>query len=265
MKSFSSHKHSSAGRLSVGGYGLAFAYLRTSLRSGSRVMVLAFALASVLSLAAGAPVGSVSDKGRGAEYLEKTIGKFDGIKDYIVDVKVHMDMKAVQMPDMEATIYFKEPDKIKIDSKGFFVLPKDVGVINPRKFSPDKYEIAVVDSFMYDGDPAVRLSLVPKSDESGNRNILLTIDTRKWLIVEIGTAPYPGREASAKVKYGTFDGYQMPVEVKVHLDVKNMNGEGRAFGHRRMDQLNGNVDIQYSNYKINTNIPDKIFEKKNRD
>ena len=56
----------------------------------------------------------------------------------------------------------------------------------------------------------------------------------------------------------------MPVEVKVHLDVRNLKGEGRMLGpeHGRLDQLNGNVDIFYSNYRINTNLPDKIFEKK---
>ena len=209
-------------------------------------------------------VSAATSGEKGIVYLEKAIHKFDGINDYVVDVKVHMDMKAVQMPDMEAKVYFKEPDKIKIDSKGLFFMPKDVGVINPRKFDPSKFEIAVIDTLTYDGNPAVQLSLVPKSDESGNKNIFLTIDMRNWLIVQIATAPYPGREASAKIKYGTFDGFQMPVEVKVHLDVKNLKGEGQMLGpeHRRMDQLNGNVVIYYSDYKINTNLPDKIFGKK---
>ncbi len=207
---------------------------------------------------------AASSREKGIAYLEKAIHKFDGIKDYVVDVKVHMDMKGVQMPDMEAKVYFKEPDKIKINSKGLFFMPKDVGVINPRNFNPNKFEIALIDTLTYNGNPAAQLSLVPKSDESGNKNIFLTIDMKDWIIVQIATSPSPGREASAKIKYGMFDGFQMPVEVKVHLDVRNLKGEGRMLGpeHGRLDQLNGNVDIFYSNYRINTNLPDKIFEKK---
>ncbi len=244
----------------------------TDVRVKARMDLMKTHLSFVLVMAIGAfvlfgtseRVSAATSGERGIGYLDKAIHKFDGINDYVVDVKVHMDMKAVQMPDMEAKVYFKEPDKVKIDSKGLFFMPKDVGVINPRKFDPRKFEIAVIDTLTYDGNPAVQLSLVPKSDESGNKNIFLTIDMKDWLIVQIATAPYPGREASAKIRYGTFDGFKMPIEVKVHLDVKNLKGEGQMLGHeqRRIDQLNGNVDIYYSNYKINTNLPDKIFEKK---
>jgi outer membrane lipoprotein-sorting protein len=205
--------------------------------------------------------------GDGVRYIENAIGKFDAIKDYVVDVKVHMDLEAVQAPDMEAKVYYKEPDKVKIDSKGLFFMPKDVGVINPRKFNPDKYEIAVLDTLTYAGDPAVRLSLVPKNDETGNRNITLTIDKKDWLIVEIATAPYPGREASAKITYGLFDGFQMPVKIDVKLDVGKITGGGREFGpeHGRMNQLKGKVEVYYSNYKINSGLSDDIFEQKGED
>ena len=226
--------------------------------------VCMFIFGAILSFATRESAFAAAPKNEGAAYLEKAIRKFDGIKDYVVDVRVHMDLKAVQAPDMEGKVYFKAPDKIKIDSKGLFFMPKDVGVINPRKFDPDKYEIAVIDTMTYKGDPAVRISLVPNKDETGNRNIVLTIDKKDWLIVEISTAPFPGRQASAKITYQTFDGFQMPVKVDVHLDVNKVNGGGRAFGpeHGRMGELNGNVEVYYSNYSINANLPDKIFEKK---
>lgn len=238
--------------------------LRVKDKSKRLPIVVLFMFGTMLSFATRSSAFAAVSKSRGAIYLENAIHKFDGIKDYVVDVRVHMDLKAVQMPDMEGKVYFKAPDKIRIDSKGLFFMPKDVGVINPRSFDPNKFEIAVIDTSTYDGNPAVRISLVPKNDETGDRNIVLTIDKKDWLIVEVATAPYPGRQASAKIKYGTFDGFQMPVRVDVHLDVNKVGGAGRGFGpeHGRMGELNGNVEVYYSNYKINTNLPDKIFEKK---
>ncbi len=205
--------------------------------------------------------------GDGVRYIENAIGKFDAIKDYVVDVRVHMDLEAVQAPDMEGKVYYKEPDKVKIDSKNLFFMPKDLGVINPRKFDPGKYEVAVLDTLTYEGDPAVRLSLVPKNDETGNHNITLTIDRKDWLIVEIATAPYPGREASAKITYGSFDGFQMPVMVDVNLDVGKISGGGREFGpeHGRVNQLKGKVEVYYSNYMINSGLSDDIFKQKGED
>lgn len=224
---------------------------------------LSFAFAALLLIGTWNPAFGAFPQGKGYEYLENAIHKFDGIKDYVVDVKVHLDLKAVQAPDMEAKVYFKEPDKVKIDSRGLFFMPKDVGIINPRKFDPDKFEIAILDTLTYQGDPAVRLSLVPKKDETGGHNIVLTIDKKDWLIVEIATAPYPGREASAKITYGTFDGFQMPVKVEVNLDVGKLEGRVREFGpeHGRVSELKGKVDVYYSNYRINSGLPDDIFKK----
>lgn len=207
-----------------------------------------------------------SPRSKGAAYLEKAIHQFDGIQDYSVDVKVHFDMEAAQVPDMEAKVYFKAPDKVKIDSKGLFMLPKAVGIINPRMFNPDKFEIAVIDTQTYQGDPAVRLTLVSKEDMVGGRNIVLTIDRKDWVIVEMVTEPYPGRQASARITYGDFDGFRMPVKIHVRLDIGNLDRIA-PHGHRvpRLSELNGTVDVYYSDYKINTGLPDKIFEKKSRE
>ncbi len=200
----------------------------------------------------------------GLKYLENAIAKFDGIKDYVVDVKVHLDLEAVKAPDMEAKVYFKKPDKVKIDSKGLFFMPRDVGMINPGKFNPNKFVIEVTDTLTYDGDPAVRLLLTPKKDESGRREIVLTIDKKDWLIREISTAPSPGKTASAKITYGEFDGFMMPVKIDVMLDMGKMNGQAPEFGggRMRMNQMKGTVQVYYSDYKINTGLSDKIFERR---
>ncbi len=199
----------------------------------------------------------------GLQYLENVIGKFSGIKDYTVDVRVHLDIQEVKAPDMDAKVYYKEPDKVKIDSKGLFFLPKDVGVFNPRKFNPKDFDISVIDTLTYNGDPAVRVSLTSKKDEAKDHKIILTIDKKDWLIKEIATAPSPGRQVSAKISYGVFDGFELPVKIEVNLDVAKVNPQMGSFDgeRRRGGGVKGNVEVYYSNYKINTGLSDEIFKK----
>ena len=54
------------------------------------------------------------------------------------------------------------------------------------------------------------------------------------------------------------------VDPDLQLDIGNLD-KMRPLGHRvpRISELNGTVEIYYSDYRINTGLPDKIFEKKN--
>lgn len=203
-----------------------------------------------------------SRQGDGLKYLENAVGKFSGIKDYTVDVRVHLDIQEVKAPDMEAKVYYKEPDKVKIDSKGLFFLPKEVGVFNPRKFDPKDFEINVLDTLTYEGNPAVRVSLTSKKEEAKDHKIILTIDKKDWLIKEIAAAPSPGRQATAKISYGTYDGFQLPAEIDVNLDVGKTNLPSGGFGNerRRMGGVKGKVEVYYSNYKINSGLSDSLFK-----
>lgn len=196
------------------------------------------------------------------KYLRNVVEKFAGIKDYVADVKVHLDIETVKAPDMEAKVYYKEPNKVKIDAKGLFFLPKEVGVFNPRKFNPDEFEMSLLDTLTYDDSPAVRISLTPRKAVAEGHNVILTIDEKEWLIREIATVPYPGRRASARIFYGIFDGFQLPTQIEVNLDVENVGQQGEDFhdGRRSANRVKGKVEVYYSNYKINSGLSDDIFK-----
>ena len=56
--------------------------------------------------------------------LDAVKEKFNKVKDYQADVIGKLDISFAKVPDTKATVYFKQPDKVKIDSKGFAMLPK---------------------------------------------------------------------------------------------------------------------------------------------
>ena len=57
--------------------------------------------------------------------LDRVKEEFNKIDDYTVDVKIKVDVDFLKMPDREAKIFFKKPDKIHIESEGFAMLPKE--------------------------------------------------------------------------------------------------------------------------------------------
>jgi hypothetical protein len=207
----------------------------------------------------------VALKDDGVKYLRNVSEKFSRIMDYMVDVRVHLDVESIKAQDMEAKIYYKEPDKVKIDSKGIFVLPKDVGVFNPHRFNPDNFDVSVLDTLTCDGNPAVHISLVPKNGMR-EQNVVLTIDKREWLIKEISSMLPRGSEADAKISYGIFDNFQLPTKIEVDFDVAKTNSLQSRFGDDRRFQngMKGRVEIYYSNYKINSGLNDSIFVKTER-
>ncbi len=197
-------------------------------------------------------------------YLDAVEKKYSGLKDYTADVKVHFDIEALKAPDMKAKLYFKAPDRIKLDSKRIFFFPREGGFFNPFQFNRKKFDVILLERLTYDGRKAARLRLIPVDIGAPNRGFVLTIDTKRNLIREIRVSPSEGREVIAVIDYGTFDGFDLPVRIELQLDMPSAEPDGaREFqfgqGGKR---IRGKVEIAYSNYKINSGLSDEIFKEK---
>jgi outer membrane lipoprotein-sorting protein len=238
-------------------------FLRT--RRGKTIFTLAFlcSLCACFAVSAVSVFAGFPGQDDGVKYLKNVTEKFLKINDYMVDVRVHLDMESVKAPDMTAKIYYKSPDKVKVDSKGTFLLPKEVGVFNPRMFNSEEYNINILDTLRYDGDPAVRLSLSPKKESFRGRNIILTIDKKDWLIKSIAIEPAAGSLMDARIKYGNFGGFELPAEIDVNLNLPKADStqENPMANRRFKGGMSGSVVIYYSNYQVNTGLSDSLFEK----
>ena len=59
------------------------------------------------------------------EYIiKKTDDQFREINNYQVDMVISIAIPAFRMPKKKYKVYFKQPDKIKVKSRGFGLLPK---------------------------------------------------------------------------------------------------------------------------------------------
>jgi len=122
-------------------------------------------------------------------YLDPIERKYSELKDYMVDVKVHFDIETLKAPDMQAKLYFKAPDKMKVKSPKIFFFPKEGGYFNPSLFKKKEFEVKLLERLILDGKNVVRLKLTPTDTGISNKVFVLTIDTDRNLIKEIKISP----------------------------------------------------------------------------
>jgi hypothetical protein len=197
-------------------------------------------------------------------YLDAIEKKYSGLKDYVADVNVHFDMETFKTPDMQAKLYFKAPDKMKVESKGVFFFPREGGYFNPALFKKDDFEIRIVEP-VAEGKKDIKLKIVPKKKEKMGREFVLLIDRNDNLVKEIHISQFDGRETKAKIEYGRYGSFELPRYIILALDFPSVEpNEGRGFGpfEQKSERVTGTIEINYANYKVNTGLKDEIFKPK---
>ena len=199
------------------------------------------------------------DAARTLDALQK---KYSSLKDYTVDINVHFDIEGFKAPDMQAKLYCKPPDRMKIESKRIFFLPKEGGTFNPSMFNREDFEVKFLERLMYEGRNAIKLKLTPKKKKWNGQDFILTVDTDRNLIREMNISSFEGREVKALIEYGHFSDIDLPTRIELHLDVPfSESKEIRDFGQSAQPakRITGRAEITYSNYKVNIGLSDKIF------
>ncbi len=111
--------------------------------------------------------------------LNNVVDNFSKIHDYKVDVEIKIDVSFLKVPDTKAKIYFKQPDKTHIESRGFALLPKGAMDISPSSLLKGKYTAFFDRVEDYEGVKAAVIKTIPLGE---SENVILStfwIDTRK--------------------------------------------------------------------------------------
>jgi outer membrane lipoprotein-sorting protein len=202
--------------------------------------------------------------------INSVIEKFEKIRDYEVDVTIKLDFSMVKIPDMKAKYYFKQPDKVKIDSKGFAMIPKQSLNFSPAQFLKGDFTAIYVkteteDSHIYD-----IIKIIPNSDSVDVILSTLWIDQNLKVIKKVETTGKRSGTLHIDLDYKeklvlpssaifSFNSGNIPIrEGQIQTEEKKVNRENI----RRDASISGKVLMTYSNYQINKGIPDSFFEEK---
>lgn len=202
------------------------------------------------------------------EILKKTEEKFLGIKDYTADVKIKLDLAFLKMSDSQAKVYFKAPDKFKIDSKGFAMLPKEGINYNPAKFMKGDFTAIFIKEEKIDDNNCYVVKIIPNNDTVEVVVTTLYVDKTNYFIRHIESTTKHGGNIKINLTYDKNRKLPLPDKVKFSFNVKGNDSEKdikendkNVRKQMNAQNISGDVYIFYSNYKINKGLNDNLFSK----
>ncbi|HSG67634.1 MAG TPA: hypothetical protein VK994_02930 [Bacteroidales bacterium] len=209
-----------------------------------------------------------AQEGKPYSIIDSVRYKLDLIHDYQADIEIEVDVEFINMPVKHARIFYKKPDKVKFESDEFLMLPrrgfdKQVTDILDEPFSAIYLGIETLN-----GKPHHVVRIVPLGKKP--EVILATwwIDTASFQIA---------RNESNLRKDGSFTvdfmyedpGIILPTKMTFSIEIEKFSiplkfigkSQGMEIDKSRMkEDSQGKVYIRFSNYRINNNIPDDLFD-----
>ncbi|MBW2610245.1 MAG: outer membrane lipoprotein-sorting protein [Deltaproteobacteria bacterium] len=203
------------------------------------------------------------------DILRNLQSAFAKIEDYTVLLHVETDIKQVRVPQMEIKVFFKQPDKLHLQSKGFAMLPREGMLINPNRFRKEDFYMSILGKETFKDMETFKLELVPRKEKIKVRKVIIWVDPVKWISLKIDTITWHGQSIKIDFEYRKFlDRYWLPVKAKAFVDLSGFKGFSsfhersgweKGSGTGFMDKK-GEITVQFYDYRINEGIPDSIFD-----
>ena len=218
--------------------------------------------------------------------IDKTESQYRSIKDYQVKMTISMKIPAFRMPKKKYTVFFKQPDKLEIKSKGFGLLPRTGMFTSPSENFDNLTDVAVDKNSLNLKENRVILrgnlivdSLAIKMPNDYAKvtfkpTVDVTIDTSHWVITDVVTKIDTIKIMQINNEYGFVDGdHFLPVRSTVEYFVKDARISkwlkkdiGSFIGNQQKtdiqdDMVKGKITVLYSKYRVNRGIDESVFKK----
>lgn len=206
------------------------------------------------------------------DILAKVKENFGKVNDYEVNVKIRVDVNFLKVPDSQAKIYYKQPDKIKLKSEGFALLPKEGLNFSPYSFLEGDHTSILDKEQVTEGHPCYIVKVIPLGDRGDLILTTLWIDKDRYIIRKIESTTKTNGTFSIDLKYAdnlkyplpssmvfTFNVQKMQMPKEITGDMGEEDNEAKDKGSANKTTT-GKVYINYSDYKVNTGLSDSIFD-----
>ncbi len=185
--------------------------------------------------------------------LDRALRATEQVRDYTATVTVRVDSPNLQIPRRTARVYFKRPDMVHVESEGLVFIPRDALMMGNLSTHVEEYATA---SFIGDGTlggrPVRSIKLTPREDRPGAGRVLVWIDSERFLLLRSEIWRGGRRQLTVNFEHERIDGrYWMPGRIVAEM----------AAGAMMRRDEGGRIELVFSNYRINTDLPDSIFER----
>ncbi len=205
------------------------------------------------------------------ELLTKLKTKFNSVRDYTADVVIKVKVEFLKIPITKAKIYYKAPDKIKVDAKGFAMLPRSGLDFANTSMLKNKYDAIYVKDELVNGINCAVVKVIP-SDPGEVIISTMWIDPIKCELRKFVTTTKSNGTFDVVLTYDKAQpNLVMPASLNISFDVnkiqlpKSMSGDltGETAHVEKSETkktTRGQIFINYSNFKINQGLKDELFK-----
>ncbi len=206
--------------------------------------------------------------------------RVQAVKDYTASVKMRIDVPFMRVPQMAGTLYYKSPDKLKLErAGGLSILPKKGVSLSLNHLIPAG-GVSVLDAGreVIDGRPVRILKVIPNAEGS---EIVLTkiwVDEARMLALRAESTTRDNGTVKLDLQFGKHVALGLPDRATFYLDVKEYKlpkGVTMDYGstpetaeavEKSKDgkRKKGTIRVEYLNYKVNTGLSDAVFVEKKR-
>ncbi len=205
------------------------------------------------------------------EILNNIIKAFEEIEDYIVDVNIKVDVAFLKVPEANAKIYFKQPDKVHMESEGFALLPKQGMNFSPLGFLKTDYTALYDKEVELNGTNVSVLKVIPLDERSDVILSTFWIDQSNNRIMKVESSRRPSGTFSIDLTYPKDKpDFLLPATMVFTFAIDDIrfptgitgdsNSESNNENEKENKDKTGKVYINYSSYKINQGLSDDLFE-----
>ena len=214
--------------------------------------------------------------------IDKTQKQFEKASDYQVTMKIELKVPGFRMPKKKYKVFFKQPNKLKIKSRGFGMLPKTGIFTSPKDNFDNLKNMRFISTDNNNGQvyikgevivDSLKLKMPNEYAKLGFRpTVTVKIDTNNWVINNIITELDTLKLVEITNTYKKVDNnYVMPSASTVQYFIKDAKLSGwlkkditSIVGQnpleQKSDMVEGKISIVYEDYIINRGIKDKVFD-----
>jgi outer membrane lipoprotein-sorting protein len=207
------------------------------------------------------------------QLLRGVYQKMMKVKDYSVEANIKADIPLIKILPVNAVVYFKQPDKFKVESKGIAIMPRQ-GFSDVAKIIRDTTSYTAV----FTGKEKIGTSLtqiisvIPSVDTGDLILAKFWIDYARNLVLKSQLTTRSSGTMQIEYFYGIQIAFGLPDEMIFTVDVKkfkipkmmasDLNSSGKPQKSDDKESKKGVILIGLKNYKINQGLKDAFFKQK---
>lgn len=208
-----------------------------------------------------------------SELLNKVSHKYEKLEDFQAKVKILTDIPNFRMPIKTINIFYKTPDKMKIKSKGFTILPKK-GILPFAYIKQLDNDSTAIDTSFVSMVGTKEMSRVTIVDTSVIKNgkINLLIDNYLERIESVSVIREEDTLSVVNFSYQNVDGFWIPDTTEFTFSMKKRlpraSGPSISSPFGSVDiaspedhyHNNGRVSLIFHDVKINQGLEESFFD-----